>query len=912
MALKHDKDGFLVGRGGKDVLQIIHDNTKDILAQIHGNIKPPTNPQPRLKIGVQIANSAPKPRAPKAPSTSFGLKNRDAQGQFVNANSDPTHLPAATVKQNKVTSDAAVDAKKSHKEQIKLLKRIANRGSSGDTASKSPQIPEVFGGGKGKMARFFGRTLGRAGRALKGAGGKLLGGAAMAKLGGFFGRGAPKGGLDGADAKAAKAGGIGSKLLGGLKGIGGGARAVGGLLKRIPLIGAAITGLFALSDMDTIDKDGSLNQEQRDTKKAGVKGGAVGTLGGMAAGAAIGTMIFPGVGTVIGGIIGGIGGEKIGKTVGEWLYKRDWKSAWDSTRTKLSTSFDSMTGGISGMASVAWKGFSALWTTSAKQAIDKAKEFVAPAVEAAGQAIDAVKAAYNGQEVQGANADGSQTKAQQVGGAVGRTANYLTGAAKDSLSGFIGKGEGDYNSVNLGKAHGYKASKRNLTGMSLDAVLAGQKNRSYNAVGKYQIIRDTMPEVVKGLGLTGKETFDEKLQDQMGAWLAFHKRKKLGDFLSGKHNDINAAGDDAAREWASLPVFSNTLTTGKYHSKRGATAYSDGVNKSSHSVEDTQKALLAAKATYQAAIKSGKNKNEAEYLAFTGLSSNITQPAAAQNIGNKIGSVASAPSSGLGSYLDSIKKLGVQCVDLVKSTTGNTGSTQNWRRGQAAEQGTLKQGDALATFLSGGKKKDYNTYALSDKYGGGTGGAMGWNKDHAVIFDKYNYDKEGKIESMSVFEQYKKTGGKVVPNTYKFGTGINNEKNASMYYGVNVAGKALKVPPKFNSNQSTPVNRNVGQVQVNTPSIAAPSNASPPPILTAIAAPKVPAIPAFKAPDYVIPTFVAANTSGSNSKNGNSGKGSDGFDYSGANNVALAQIPVSQRVSNDRIAWTAGGGIGMG
>ena len=115
MALKHDKDGFLVGRGGKDVLQIIHDNTKDILAQIHGNIKPPTNPQPRLKIGVQIANSAPKPRTPKAPSASFGLKNRDAQGQFVNANSDPTRLPAATVKQNKVTSDAAVDAKKSHK-----------------------------------------------------------------------------------------------------------------------------------------------------------------------------------------------------------------------------------------------------------------------------------------------------------------------------------------------------------------------------------------------------------------------------------------------------------------------------------------------------------------------------------------------------------------------------------------------------------------------------------------------------------------------------------------------------------------------------------------------------------------------------------------------------------------------------
>ena len=133
--------------------------------------------------------------------------------------------------------------------------------------------------------------------------------------------------------------------------------------------------------------------------------------------------------------------------------------------------------------------------------------------------------------------------------------------SESSFSHFIGKGEGGYNSVNLGKKYGYKAGTRNLTSMTVQQVYDMQKSKEVNAVGKFQIIRDTMPEVIKGMKLKGQEKFDEDMQEKMGAWLFFNKRKKLGDYLKGLHNNIKGAGDEGAREWASLPVLSDNLTT---------------------------------------------------------------------------------------------------------------------------------------------------------------------------------------------------------------------------------------------------------------------------------------------------------------------------------------------------------------
>lgn len=243
--------------------------------------------------------------------------------------------------------------------------------------------------------------------------------------------------------------------------------------------------------------------------------------------------------------------------------------------------------------------------------------------------------------------------AKKIGGAVwdrvAGTADVATGhevgalsgsmpdkAGRDSFSAMIGRGEGGYNSVNLGAKYGYKAGKRNLTAMTVADVYAMQKRMEVNAVGKFQIIRDTMPEVIKGLGLTGKEKFNEEMQEKMGAWLLFHKRGQLGGYLKGKHSNRTLAGDEAAREWASFPVLSPILKTGKYTSKRGYTAYTDGVNRASHKAEHLEKALDKAREMYRQAKSKGMSDSEAEVYAFRGVSSpKVLQPiggAAAANL----------------------------------------------------------------------------------------------------------------------------------------------------------------------------------------------------------------------------------------------------------------------------------------
>lgn len=173
------------------------------------------------------------------------------------------------------------------------------------------------------------------------------------------------------------------------------------------------------------------------------------------------------------------------------------------------------------------------------------------------------------------------------------------------------KVRGGYNSVNLGKKHGYKSGKRDLTSMTVAQVKAMQDSKEINAAGKFQIIRDTMPDVIKGMKLTGNEKFDEKMQERMGAWLAFNKRTELGNFIKGKHNNINKAGDQAAQEWASLPMFTGA--------RRGKSAYSDGVNKAHHSVDATTSVLLKARENYAAAIKRGMSEQDAQLAAFSGM-----------------------------------------------------------------------------------------------------------------------------------------------------------------------------------------------------------------------------------------------------------------------------------------------------
>lgn len=90
------------------------------------------------------------------------------------------------------------------------------------------------------------------------------------------------------------------------KGLGG----LGKFVKRVPVIGTALSALSIL----TASKE----------EKAGAIGAVGGGIGGAALGAAVGSVI-PGIGTAIGGIIGGIAGAMGGGALGDWL-SDNWSS----------------------------------------------------------------------------------------------------------------------------------------------------------------------------------------------------------------------------------------------------------------------------------------------------------------------------------------------------------------------------------------------------------------------------------------------------------------------------------------------------------------------------------------------------------------------------------------------------------
>lgn len=117
----------------------------------------------------------------------------------------------------------------------------------------------------------------------------------------------------------------------------------------------------------------------------------------------------------------------------------------------------------------------------------------------------------------------------------------------------IARGEGDYNSVNRGKAGGYRSGREDLESMTVAEVMRAQASRKFNAAGRYQITRATLQDAFKALKLTGDERFDRTTQDRIfSEYLAGSRRPAIRDFLSGKTDDIRGALKQAAMEWASV------------------------------------------------------------------------------------------------------------------------------------------------------------------------------------------------------------------------------------------------------------------------------------------------------------------------------------------------------------------------
>lgn len=195
-------------------------------------------------------------------------------------------------------------------------------------------------------------------------------------------------------------------------------------------------------------------------------------------------------------------------------------------------------------------------------------------------------------------------------GAIGQAGQAVTSGIKNiihqpisegaqKILSFISKGEGGYNSMNQGTKNGRivgstndstKIIGKNLEDMTIGEIMKNQagklsEGRKLFAVGKYQIIPETMKKLVKMTGIDPNTKFDAATQDKLGMALIM-SRPKLAAYVTGKSNNLNAAMLDAALEWASMP---NPAT--------GASYYGSG-NKSGHSVSQVAQMLQDARKNF--------------------------------------------------------------------------------------------------------------------------------------------------------------------------------------------------------------------------------------------------------------------------------------------------------------------------
>lgn len=148
-----------------------------------------------------------------------------------------------------------------------------------------------------------------------------------------------------------------------------------------------------------------------------------------------------------------------------------------------------------------------------------------------------------------------------------------------------------------GTIYANKQSKlpKPLTEMTLDEVQAAQvgwsKHHGSSAAGRYQFMRATLKGLMADLGLRGSQKFSADLQDALGYELL--KRRGFIAFRSGAKTP-RAFGNDLAKEWASLPVLTDTKGA-KRAVRRGETYYAaDGINKVLTTPEKVEAALTAA------------------------------------------------------------------------------------------------------------------------------------------------------------------------------------------------------------------------------------------------------------------------------------------------------------------------------
>jgi hypothetical protein len=176
-----------------------------------------------------------------------------------------------------------------------------------------------------------------------------------------------------------------------------------------------------------------------------------------------------------------------------------------------------------------------------------------------------------GEDTQGAspsdNVASFNTSSDQAGG-------Y---SSLDTLKNEIAAGEGDYGAYNRGKAGDSPDRSVNIQDMTVGQIMEMQSQRKLFAVGKYQFIPGTLREAVGYTGVSPDQKFNAATQEQLFPYLISDaKRPTLAGYISGRHDDVDAALNDLAAEFASVPQSNGR---GRYDGDKAGNRASGGMQR---------------------------------------------------------------------------------------------------------------------------------------------------------------------------------------------------------------------------------------------------------------------------------------------------------------------------------------------
>lgn len=193
------------------------------------------------------------------------------------------------------------------------------------------------------------------------------------------------------------------------------------------------------------------------------------------------------------------------------------------------------------------------------------------------------------------------------------------GAMPDGAGGILGQlissGEGDYNSFNRGVAGDAKGAKIDFSKMTLASIMTeqarpkGDPQRLF-AVGKYQVIPDTMKDAQAALNLNTSNLFTPRVQEEIfRRFLVGSKRPPVKNFITGKSDNLAAAQLALAQEFASVA----DPNTGKSFFDKQAG------NSSSITAAQSAKALNDERAAFAKLVAAGKSESDAWLALSPGL-----------------------------------------------------------------------------------------------------------------------------------------------------------------------------------------------------------------------------------------------------------------------------------------------------